>query len=116
MFRMGEIQLRRMPSLLRGLGVRSRDGYTHEDHCPVHHRFSRSDDRDVTQPHQRFIRIHPSDFPLARLPLSARSFLGRYPSLSTPLLPVSAVRDWEQALDTRLKASASLNSCDLVSH
>src|SRR6266516_2335198 len=47
------------------------------------------DDRDVTQPHQRFICIHPSSFPLAWLPLSARSFLRRYPSLPTPPLPVT---------------------------
>lgn len=88
LFRMCEIQLGRMPSLLRGVGVRSRDSYAHGDHSPIHHRNSRSDDRDVTQPHQRFICIHPSSFPLARLPRSARSFLGRYPSLSTPPLPV----------------------------
>lgn len=89
MFRMCEMQLRRMPSLLRGSGVRSRDGYTHEDHYPIHHRLSRSDDRDVTQPHQRFICIHPFSFLLARLPRSARSFLGHYPSLSTPSLPMT---------------------------
>jgi hypothetical protein len=75
--------------LLRELGVRSRDGSAHGDHCSVHHRVSRSDDHDVTQPRQRFICIHPFSFPLARSPLSARSFLGHYPSLSTPPLPVT---------------------------
>jgi hypothetical protein len=33
-----------------------------------------------------------------------------------PTVTSDAERDWEQALDTRLKAFASLNSCDLVSH
>src|SRR5258708_39596105 len=33
--------------------------------------------------------FHPLRFPLARLLLSARCFLGRYPSLSTPPLPVT---------------------------
>jgi hypothetical protein len=33
-FRLCEMQLGRMPSLLRGLGVRSRDNWVHEDHCP----------------------------------------------------------------------------------
>ena len=89
LFRMCETQSVRMPSLLRGLGIHSCDSSAHRDRYPVHHRSSRSDDRDVTQPRQRFIHIHPSDFPLARLPHSARSSLGRYPSLSTPPLPVT---------------------------
>ncbi len=88
-FHMCETQPAWMPSLLRGLGIRSCDFAAHRDHCPIHHRFSRCDDHDVTQPHQRFICIHPSSFPLARLPLSARSFLRRYLSLSTPPLPVT---------------------------
>ena len=33
-----------------------------------------------------------------------------------PTVTSDAERDWEQALDTRLKALASLSSCDLVSH
>jgi hypothetical protein len=33
-----------------------------------------------------------------------------------PTVTSDAERDWEQALDTRLKAFASLNSCDLMSH
>ncbi len=33
-----------------------------------------------------------------------------------PTVTSDAERDWEQALDTRLKAFASLSSCDLVSH
>src|SRR5947199_8011354 len=33
--------------------------------------------------------LHPLNFPLTRLPLSARSFLGHYPSLFTPPLPVT---------------------------
>src|SRR5579864_5152686 len=33
--------------------------------------------------------FHPLRFPLAWLLLSARCFLGRYPSLSTPTLPVT---------------------------
>jgi hypothetical protein len=33
--------------------------------------------------------FHPLRLPLARLPLLARSFLGHYPSLSTPPLPVT---------------------------
>src|SRR5216684_6646829 len=46
-------------------------------------------DHDVTQPLQRFTCVHPSDVSLARSPHSARSFLGPYPSLSTPPLPVT---------------------------
>jgi hypothetical protein len=44
-FRMCETQLGRMPSLLWGMGVRSRDLYVHGDQCSLHHRMSRSDDQ-----------------------------------------------------------------------
>jgi hypothetical protein len=40
-FRMGEMQLGRMPFVLRGLGVLSRGKEGHGDHSPIHHRFSR---------------------------------------------------------------------------
>src|SRR5216684_3791047 len=85
---MCEMQLRRTPSLLRGLGIRSHDDSVHGDHCPIHHRFSRYRWPGVTQPHRRFIRIRPLNFPLAWLLHSARSFLRHYPSLSTSRLPV----------------------------
>ena len=35
LFRMCEKQSVRMPSLLRGLGVRSRGNWDHGDHCPI---------------------------------------------------------------------------------
>lgn len=88
-FRMCEAQSVRVPSLLRGLGILSCDFAAHRDRCPIHHRISRYDDHDVTQPRQGFTCVHPSDFLLARLPRSARSSLRRYLSLSTSPLPVS---------------------------
>jgi len=44
-FRMCKIRLGRMPSLLRELGVRSRDGSAHEDHYSVHRCVSRYSDQ-----------------------------------------------------------------------
>src|SRR5712671_4012996 len=121
LFRMCEIQLGRMPSLLRELGIHSCDFAAHRDHCPIHHRFSRCDDRDVTQPHQRFICIHPSGFLLARLPHSARSFLGRYPSLSTPPLPVTqrgigdSLGHWAESLTLYSSHATSCRAAALTS-
>ena len=45
LFRMCEKQPVRMPSLLRGLGIRSCDLSARRDRCPIHHRMSRFDDQ-----------------------------------------------------------------------
>ena len=96
LFRMCEIQPGRMPSLLRGLGIHSCDSSAHRDQSPIHHRISRSDDRDVTQPHRRFMCIHPSDFPLARSPHSARPLPWTLPLAFHPTVTSDAERDWGQ--------------------
>jgi len=54
-----------MPSLLRGVGILSRNSNAYEDQSPFIIVSANYDDRKVTQPHRRFIYIHPFSLPLA---------------------------------------------------
>ena len=78
MFRTREARRGRVPSVPRGRGVRGGSGSGLPPVCPViavvaNHHFRRP---SMTQPQQRFTRVHPVRLSLARFPRMVRSRLG----------------------------------------
>src|SRR5258708_38438308 len=105
----------RVPPLLRGMGV------LHVGFVAPTFQASQSSPFQpvtVTRRHAASSEIHLRS-PVRCFPSPVASFGSKLPWTLPlafhPAVTSDAERDWEQALDTRLEALASLNSCDLVS-
>src|SRR6266567_6441892 len=112
---MCEKQSARMPSLLRGMGIHFCDSSAHRDHFPFIIVIAVS----MTRCHAASSKVHLHSS-VRFSPCPVASFGSKLPWTLPlafhPTVTSDAERDWEQALDTRLKAFASLILCDLVSH